>query len=143
MEGKEKTNPLPYPEWLCGFTDGDGSFHGILRKQKEYRCNYQVQAVFDLAQKEPIEKDFSLINKLFFNGKASFSTVDSIGYLRVVSFKEHEKRIIPFFKKYRLQSRKSLDFLVYLKMCNLIKKGNHLTTDGIRKWRMYTRIQRQ
>lgn len=37
-------------EWLAGFTDGDGSFYAVLRKQGDYKSGYQFQAVFDLAQ---------------------------------------------------------------------------------------------
>ena len=39
------------PQWLCGFTDGDGSFHCILRKQKDYKCGQQATMVFDLSSK--------------------------------------------------------------------------------------------
>ena len=37
--------------WLAGFTDGDGSFHTVFRRQKDYKIGFQFQAVFDLAQK--------------------------------------------------------------------------------------------
>ena len=60
------------PYWLCGFTDGDGSFHGIVRKQKDYKNNFQVTAVFDLAHKNSIyiHTHFEKINEYFFQKKA-------------------------------------------------------------------------
>lgn len=40
------------PEWLVGFTDGDGSFYPMIHKAKDYKCGFQVQLVFDIAQEE-------------------------------------------------------------------------------------------
>lgn len=45
-------NPKINSDWLVGFTDGDGSFYPMLHKSKDYKCGYQVQATFDIAQHE-------------------------------------------------------------------------------------------
>ena len=50
--GVHNQSEMPSGEWLSGFTDGDGSFHHILRPQQDYKCKLQFQALFDLAQKD-------------------------------------------------------------------------------------------
>ena len=66
-----------HPQWLCGFVDGDGSFHGIVRKQNDYKSSFQVTAVFDLAQKDTsfTEEDLKKINLYFLENKAVLSKV--------------------------------------------------------------------
>lgn len=130
---------------MCGFTDGDGSFHGIIRKQKDYKNNFQVQTVFDLAEKNTIfiNTDLKNMNNLFFKNKGIISTVKNMYHLKIVSIKTHENNIIPFFSKHKLQSRKYLDFLVYLQMCNLIKNNKHTTIQGINKFKTYVQLMRK
>ena len=134
-----------HPQWLCGFVDGDGSFHGIVRKQNDYKSSFQVTAVFDLAQKNTsfTEEDFKKINLYFLENKAVLSRVKNMYHLKIVSIKTHQNLVIPFFSKHKLQSRKYLDFLIYCEMCNLILSKSHLTAKGIHKFLLYRQKQQQ
>ena len=134
-----------HPQWLCGFVDGDGSFHGIVRKQNDYKSSFQVTAVFDLAQKSTssTEEDFKKVNLYFFEKKAVLSKVKNMYHLKIVSIKAHQNVVIPFFLKHRLQSRKHLDFLIYCEMCNLILSKSHLTAKGINQFILYRQKQQQ
>jgi hypothetical protein len=133
------------PQWLCGFVDGDGSFHGIVRKQNDYKSSFQVTVVFDLAQKDTsfTEEDFKRINLSFFEKKAVLSKVKNMYHLKIVSIKTHQNLVIPFFLKHKLQSRKHLDFLIYCEMCNLILSNSHLTAKGIHQFLLYRQKQQQ
>lgn len=51
VSGSIKPGPkIIHPEWLVGFTDGDGSFYPMIHRANDYKCGFQVQLVFDLAQ---------------------------------------------------------------------------------------------
>ena len=134
-----------HPQWLCGFVDGDGSFHGIVRKQNDYKSLFQVTVVFDLAQKSTsfTEQDFKKINLCLLENKAVPSKVRNMYHLKVVSINTHQSVVIPFFSTHKLQSRKHLDFLIYCEMCNLISSKSHLTTKGINQFLLYRQKQRQ
>lgn len=73
-----------HPQWLCGFADGDGSFHGIVRRQNDYKSSFQVTAVFDLAQKSTsfIEQDLKKINLCLLENKVVLSIAKDMSHLK-------------------------------------------------------------
>lgn len=131
--------------WLCGFVDGDGSFHGITRKQKTYKHNVQLLVVFDLSQKKSENniKDLLKINTLFFDNKCVLYTYKEMCHLKMYNITNHKNFIISFFSKYKLQSRKFLDFLIYVQMCNLILSKKHVTIQGLYTFNTYKIIQKK
>jgi len=55
-----------HKDWLVGFTDGDGSFYPMFHKSKDYKCGFQVQATFDLAQLDTDKELLNIIGTQFF-----------------------------------------------------------------------------
>jgi hypothetical protein len=51
----------------------------------------------------------------------------------VTSFKAIEENIIPFFLKYPLLGFKSLNFLDFKKVVEIMKNKEHLTEEGLKK----------
>lgn len=96
---QSKIHTILHLQWLCGFTDNDGSLHGIIRKQKDYKNNFQVQVVFDLAEKKTIFIDSHLknINNYFFADTRVISVNKNMYHLKIVSINKHVKYIIFFF----------------------------------------------
>jgi len=41
---------FPSPDWVAGFVDGDGSFYPLIHKATDYKCGFQVQLIFEIAQ---------------------------------------------------------------------------------------------
>lgn len=66
------------------------------------------------------------------DAKYVYITDDSV-HLQVMNIKDIQDIIIPFFEKYRIQGKKSLDFLDFKKVAELIKNKEHLTVEGFDK----------
>jgi hypothetical protein len=51
----------------------------------------------------------------------------------VRDLKELLEKIIPFFKKNKLRTQKSQDFVFFCEICDLLKKKKHLEISGVLK----------
>jgi hypothetical protein len=118
-------------DWLVGFTDGDGSFYPMLHKAKDYRCGYQVQATFDLAQLDTDRQLLDSIGTQFFNGAYKWAKSGNTQHMRILKLETHLLYVEPFFDANLLQTRKRFDFLIWQEILSLMKNKGHLTVDGI------------
>jgi hypothetical protein len=53
--------------------------------------------------------------------------------LQVIKYSDIYNVIIPFFNKYPIQGQKSLDFSDFIKVANMLKNKEHLTSEGFNK----------
>lgn len=117
------------PNWLAGFTSGEGCFSLRLKNSPRYKLGYQVMLTFKFTQhirdKELLE---SIINYL--NCGFTYSNLNDIQYT-VFKFEDIFNKIIPFFDKYNIIGVKSLDYQDFKKASLLIKNKEHLTSKGI------------
>lgn len=84
-------------DWLVGFTDGDGSFYPMFHKSKDYKCGFQIQATFDLAQ---LDTDKDLLNSIglqFFDNAHRWAKSGNTQHLRILKFDTHILLVEPFF----------------------------------------------
>ena len=129
-----KTSIVPLilnPWFITGFTDAEGCFNVSVSKRIN-TIRYEVQARFII---ELQLKDIDILLKIqsFFSGVGTISknlTKNSCRY-SVVSIVDINKFIIPHFKKYPLQSVKSIDFDLWSQIINLLNDKKHLTPNGI------------
>jgi hypothetical protein len=96
------------PQWVAGFTSGDGCFKISIRESKLYKAGSRVTLLFVVTQHirdELLLK--SLVN--FFGCGQTYSYKDYIEF-RCQSFKDNYEKILPFFNKYPIIGVKSMDF---------------------------------
>lgn len=120
-----------HPDWLVGFVDGDGSFYPMIHKAKDYKCGYQIQATFDIAQ---IDSETGLLTKIgdqFFPNLYRWAKSSTTEHLRIVKLDTHISIVEPFFRDNILQSRKIYDFIIWRDILSLIKDKGHLTSSGV------------
>jgi hypothetical protein len=130
--------------WVVGFVDGEGCFSvGFIKQPNRknrigYKLGIQVWCEFAATQGE---KSLTSVRKL-----KNFFGVGSI-YLnkRYDNHKEHlyryvvrrrldlKEAIIPFFKKYPLQTAKNDDFKKFVRCFEMIYRKEHLTIEGLQK----------
>ena len=136
-------NPEAYnSQWLHGFTEGDGSFYFVLRKQRDYRCNYQVQAVFDLCQRVSLGEMRNAADHILGEGVGTVSQVGGNAHLRVVSRSLCCRLILPLFQECYLQSRKRIDFMLWRWGLGAMARGKHLEKGGPSLFRRIMALQR-
>ena len=128
--------------WVIGFVDGEGCFSiGFVRQpnrvsRRGYKTGWQVVHRFVVVQGA---RSLSCLREL-----SSFFGVGSIGInRRYDNHKEHLYRygvskrddllnvIIAFFRANPLRSAKQNDFEKFAACLEIVRSGDHLTTDGL------------
>jgi hypothetical protein len=134
---------IPDPFWLSGFTSGDGTFHIVFRKSNN---NSGVFARFSIhlhirelevlngilnylnSNKDDNSKCVSIKNK-----KIYISLTAKSANLQISKFTDIVNIIIPFFNKFPILGIKSLDYLDFKKVCEIVKTKEHLKSPSVLK----------
>jgi len=131
--------------WVVGFVDGEGCFTIHFVKQPDrkestrirrgYKTGYQiahnftvVQGARSLSSLQKL-KDFFKVGNIHINRRHDNHKEDLFCYV-VTKREDLLNVIIPFFKKYELQTAKKKDFELFAKCLNLMKDEKHLTHAG-------------
>ena len=118
-----------HPQWVSGFTSGDGCFKVSIRESKLYKAGSRVILLFILTQH--IRDQFLLKSLVdFFECGRTYSYKDYIEF-RCQSFKDNYGKILPFFYKYPIIGVKAQDYKDWAKVAEIIRKKVHLTKEGI------------
>jgi hypothetical protein len=121
------------PNWISGFTSGDGCFHVSLSKTSFTKTGYRVNLRLQLTQHNRDNKLLKSLIDYFKCGRVEENLKTSISYYVVTNFNDITNIIIPFFDKYPIHGIKSLDFIDFKKIATLIKEKDHLNIEGIEK----------
>ena len=121
--------------WITGFTDGEGCFSIAVINNKTTKFGKQIfpefvvtQGMKSLTALEKIKNFFGCGN-IFINKRYDNHNENLYRYC-VRSLNELNTKIIPFFRKYPLQTYKQKDFLIFEKVIKSMIKKKHLTEKG-------------
>ena len=119
------------PNYLSGFTDGEGSFNiSVINREKDYKHGWKISLCFNISQKD------DTVPKIFKNflgcGKIRYRK-DGICYFDVRKTEDLVNIVVPFFRKYPLLSRKNDVFIIFCEALELVKNKRHLTKEGMKK----------
>lgn len=120
--------PLKYGYYICGFTDGEGSFNISFKLRSDYHLGVKISASFNISQKE---KSILLFIKDVFQCGTIRSRKDGIYYFEVTNIKDLHRIIIPFFNKFKLQTKKKYSFKVFSEIVNMMISNQHRTKEGM------------
>lgn len=116
------------PNWISGFTDGDGSFSIKITK----RINtYQVELRFRITQHIRDAHLLGVIAEYLECGKVYTRYNKLACDLEVYTFKDNIIKVIPLFNKYPLRTVKEKDFKDFISVAGYIKDKHHLTPEGL------------
>src|SRR3989338_2758664 len=134
-----RTKPIVANEYVVGLTDGEGCFHVNMANFPTYKSGVRVQMHFHIKMQE---KDRPLLEKIknslkcgevYFQKEKRANHCQCYRYT-VFSQQDISNTIIPFFKKYPLQSvSKRESFEAFAKISRLMGRHEHLTKKGIKK----------
>jgi hypothetical protein len=128
--------------WVIGFIDGEGSFLINVFKSPRAKMGWQIFPEFTVAQTAKGLELLSYLKKFFGCGHIYSHNArnrkkekwDPLYKYCVRSRKELTEKIIPFFLKFPPKSKvKREDFKRFVKVIEMMKKGDHLTWEGMRK----------
>lgn len=127
---------IPDPNWIIGFTDGDGSFFVNVVKTNNL-LGHKVKLMFRIAQHDRDLNLFNLIIKYLNCGTIQRNKrttgISSFVNYTVTKLDDLYTKLIPFFRQYPLISIKQLDFEDFCRVAELLIKGEHKTLKGINK----------
>ncbi len=123
---------IPDPQWLAGFTSGEGSVMVKVQKSNSHRLGFSVELVFQINQHV---KDKLLVLNIakYLNCGVIYKHSTNAVVWQVSKFSDLTEKIIPFFSEYPILGEKSLDFKDFCEVVNIKKEKGHLTLEGIEK----------
>jgi hypothetical protein len=124
------TDIIPNPNWISGFTSGEGNFSIKIFKGKT-KTGYRVQLKFRLVQHSRDRKLMEILNKYFHSGNVYNYSEKSAVVLEIFNFSDIYNVLLPFFDKYPIIGVKQLDYLDWCKVAKLMSEGFHLTDNGL------------
>ena len=121
-------------QWIVGFVDGEGCFHVGISRHEDMRTGYQILPEFTVVQHERDVQILHALKRHFGCGVVRRNHGDRMAW-RVRDRAHLMERIVPFFMKHSLKTRKKQDFLKFRKVLLMMEKGEHLTPEGVEKIR--------
>lgn len=126
------------PWYFVGFTEGEGCFAITISKHQTKKIKKDVRLCFEIelrADDRPILEKFQ---QRFKCGQIYDLKYEHYGWKPHVKYSVRKNKdlfykIIPFFRKYSLQGKKSKDFELFCQAAEVIKNKEHLTSGGIEK----------
>ena len=126
------------PNWITGFVDGEGCFFVGINPHPEMTSGFQVLPEFTVVQHGRDVQILHALKEFFGCGVVRKNHGDRMSY-RVRGFDHLYQRIIPFFEKHPLRTKKWVDFLKFRKILLLMNSGEHLKSEGIERIRVIAR----
>jgi len=117
-----------HPQWVAGFTSGDGCFKVNISISKASKLGSRVSIIFVLTQH--IRDELLLKSLMNFVGCGQVYSYKHHAEFVCQSFINNYEKILPFFRKYPILGVKSLDFEDWGKVAEIIKTKTHLTNEG-------------
>jgi hypothetical protein len=143
IEDKDRT--IKHPEWVAGFTTGEGTFFISINKDRN-KVGVGFLLVFQISQHLRDEELLRSLIDYFKCGHFVYQKRDlkNWGCYRCTKFSDNYTIIIEFdlrlnstqlrraefFKQYPIRGAKAKDFADWAKAAEIIKNGGHLTNEG-------------
>ena len=121
-------------QWVVGFTDGEGCFHIGINQNQGMKLGLQVLPEFTLVQHEVDEQVLYGLKAYFGCGVVRKNHGTRMAY-RVRGHQNLMEKIIPFFEKHQLKTKKRVDVAKFRKVVRLMDQREHLNPEGLAKIR--------
>jgi hypothetical protein len=103
-----ETTEIPHPQWVVGFTSGEGCFYVVTNSSVTSKVGFNVRLRFIISQHI---RDYKLMEALisYFNCGVLDTNKDMV-YFKVTNFSDNLEKIIPFGKENGIIGVKQKDF---------------------------------
>ncbi len=124
-------------QWIVGFVDGEGCFHVGINSHPDMKAGFQVLPEFTVVQHERDVQVLHALKAHFGCGVVRKNHGDRMAY-RVRGRDHLLERVITFFEKHALKTRKRVDFAKFRRILLKMERGEHLTEEGVEEIRRIT-----
>jgi hypothetical protein len=115
-------------QWIVGFVDGEGCFHLDVHMNQTCSWKIQVQPEFIVVQNKVDEQVLYALKKYFKCGSVSINRQDRTGIrmmYRVKNVNDLNDKILPFFEKHQLKTKKNVEFKRFREIVHKMKANYH------------------
>lgn len=115
-------------QWIVGFVDGEGCFNLDVHKKSDMQWGLQMQPEFTVVQNEVDVQILYALKDFFQCGSVGVNRRDKNGiryHYRVKSVKDLNEKILPFFDKHSLKTKKKIEYQRFRRICLLMNQGYH------------------
>lgn len=115
-------------QWIVGFVDGQGCFNLDVHHKADMKWKLQIQPEFTVVQNEVDIQVLHAFKDSFQCGSVGVNRRDKHGtqyHYRVKNVKDLTEKIIPFFDKHSLKTKKKIEYIRFRRICLLMKEGYH------------------
>jgi len=130
---KQKGQNLLDPKYIVGFVDGEGCFSVGCSRRPDIRSGYEIRAAFEIEMTIDDREVLERIHRTLENPGQVYTSVfkryprwQPHCKLKVSNMKGLTEKVIPFFKKHALQSKKRKSFDIFCKIVEMIADKKHL-----------------
>ena len=123
-----------HAQWVVGFVDGEGCFHIGISRNSNMTLGVQVLPELTVVQHEVDVQVLHGLKDYFGCGVVRKNHGRRMCY-RVRGQQNLMEKIIPFFEKHQLKTRKRIDFAKFRKVVRWMENGEHLQPEGLEKIR--------
>jgi LAGLIDADG endonuclease len=114
-------------QWITGFIDGEGCFSIEVNKQKDRKP--QIQVALTVVQSKSDEQVLYALKDYFGCGSVTDNKKDDEyeprRMWRVKSVKHFAEKIIPFFEKHKLKTKRRIEFQRVRAICLALQQKDH------------------
>jgi hypothetical protein len=125
------THPIKEPQWVAGFTEGEGCFNVSVRKSNSTKSGVQVILRYKITQHVRDSVLVSNFIEYFGCGNFTVRPNNTACDFIVSNFSDICKVIIPFFDKYPLFGVKAKNYADFKKVVEIMRVKGHLTDSGL------------
>jgi len=117
------------PDWVVGFTDGEGRFFVGINPDPKTATGYQVLPEFTIVQHKRDIQVLYALKRFFRCGVVRPDNEDRYAY-RVRNLKGL-RQVCDFFLHHPLKTKKRIDFLRFHRIITMMERGDHLRLEGL------------
>ena len=120
-------------EYVSGFVDGEGCFSVSFSKRPKFIVGWETKPSLAVSQNHDRAEPLFLMQSIFKCGFMRDGITDNTVKYEVRRLDDLIKKVIPHFERYPLLSSKYKDFLIFKKICLMMKRSEHRNLKGFKK----------
>ncbi|MDO8511697.1 MAG: LAGLIDADG family homing endonuclease [bacterium] len=141
LPSKRRTKPVLKADYIVGLTDGEGCFYVNVRDSASYHAGASVELQFHIKLNARDRELLEVVKESLGCGGVYFQKETRANHAQCFRYtvNSHQtiiEKIIPFFKKYPLQSSSKLkSFQYFCEIAEMVEQKLHHSPEGIEKIR--------
>ena len=128
---KETLRTRDIAEYISGYVDGEGCFSVSFTKRTRFLIGWETKPSFSVSQNHDRAEVLYLMQDYFGAGFMRRDFSDNTLKFEIRKIDDLVSKVIPHFEKYPLLSGKQYDFLLFKRICLLMKEEQHKTLEGL------------